>query len=232
MKKERTGTTLYWGIIIVNLTLFVSGISLMIFHFNKYAHVNNWKAFLIGCVVATLPAILSGIYLVFRIALEHTCFIKALIFIIMPFSLASMLFIGFIFNSQTSDIKNYLQFDDTVELVSDYEFFPEKIPESAENTEYFYRYVDFWWSYDIYLKVKLSESDFEEEKLRIGKQYPEAEIVNNNGAIEYRIKYYDGDYFYKFVSFSEQDLTVTYICSYSVEGYSGGDTPYFEEIAK
>ena len=113
--------------------------------------------------------------------------------------------------------------------------FPEHIPESAENIQYFYRYrhlveADF----DIYLKIKLPEAEFETEKTRIIQQHPDTKIVRNeNGGMDYRIKFETvGSYYYEIVSFSDEDFTIEYITSYSLEGDAVGDVPYFKEIRK
>jgi len=70
--------------------------------------------------------------------------------------------------------------------------------------------------------------------MRIIQMYPDAEIVKReNGAMEYRIAFeHPGSYYYNFVSFFKMDSTVTYTISYSLEGDTVGDIPYFEEIEK
>lgn len=148
-----------------------------------------------------------------------------------------MLLMGFSspFSSQTEDINNYLKLDGFVEDFSSHDIFPESISASAENIQYFYRYRNIMEEdFDIYLKLSLSKPEFDAEKMRLMQQYPNAEIVEKeNGVIDYRIHFEDQrSYYYEFVSFSQEDLTIEYICSYSLEGDAVGDIPYFEEVRK
>lgn len=232
-------------IIGINLVLFI-GVSSLLFCSFKYPYVADWGFLFQMSLYCNIPVLLSIMYIVMyllikkwlkkRMKIALTIIITILIMILFfSFSLKNILLMGFAspFGSQTTNINNYLKLDSFVEEFSSYDIFPDRIPESAKNTHYFYRYrriVE--QDFDIYLKVDLPKAEFEAEKARIEKQYPNAKIIEkNNESVEYQISYEEtGNYYYKFVSFSEKNLTVEYVTSYSLEGYSVGDIPYFKEL--
>ena len=243
MKKDKL-LVIPWTIVTLNLFLFVGYSTLIWFSFD-YPYVEDWGLLLQLLLYCNIPALLAAgyipLYIFFRRWLKKwmrvtlTCAISALI-IFVSLSSFRLLFLMSLtppFASKTENIDNYLKLDRYFEDGLKDSIFPISIPESATNMHYFYRFRDtVEEDYDIYLRVTLSEVEFQKEKTRIVTNFPEAEIVETeSGAVEYRIAYiHQGIYYYNFVSFSEADLTVTYVIAYSLEGESVGNVPYFMEI--
>lgn len=203
----------------------------------RYINVYDWGYLIILLLFAALPSILSGVCVaISRFAKKAIIIVLCvLIALSVPVSMWSMFFWKFCppLYSQTDDINNYLKTDKYVEEYSSLEIFPDEIPISAHNTEYFYRYRHMVEAdYDVYLKLNLSKSDFDAERNRIKAEYPDAEIVDmKNSTEEYRVEYkHNRSYSYKLAVFSESDYSVVYTVSYSLEGDTVGDVPYFKEI--
>ena len=238
MKKQRKYLILPLIIIGVVFALFIARTVQLYFAF-RYPYVAKPRLLLYMSFLCTLPAILSVIYLLLRRWLKKWMRIvaTALAIVAIPFSLLNMLLMGFIcpFGSQTSNTDDYLITDGGyVQKVGKLIIFPQEIPASAKDAEYFYRYrYDVEADFDVYLKLELSESEFAAEMTRIETQFHDAlRIENEEGTIEFRIRYHDGSgYFsYEFVTFSAADLTVTYIEAYTVDDGGGRILPYFKEI--
>ena len=245
MEKDKL-LIILWAIIGTNLVLFFAFAGLLCFSF-EYAYIESWRLLFQLFLYCNIPTALATVYMLLYMAwirrlkrwIKIISVISLMILIVFSslFSFRSMLFMPFVspFASKTENIDNYLKFDSYVEDFTSHDIFPKNIPESAENIQYFYRYRDIIEEdFDIYLKVRLSESDFEAEKMRIMQQYPNVEVVEDEkGVVDYRIRFeQQGSYYYEFVSFSYKDFTVEYISSYSLEGDSVGDIPYFEEVRK
>lgn len=218
-------------IAVINLYFIV----LQFFSF-RYTNVYSWGYLIILLLFAALPSILSGVCVaISRSAKKYViALVCVLIVFSIPVSMWSMFFWKFCppLYSQTDDINNYLKTDKYVEECSPLGIFPDEIPASARNTEYFYRYRHMVEAdYDIYLKLNLSKSDFDAERNRIKAEYPDAEIVDmKNSTEEYRVVYeHNMSYSYKLAIFNESDYSVVYTVSYSLEGDTVGDVPYFKE---
>jgi hypothetical protein len=245
MKKDKV-LIIPWAIIGINLVLFVIFMSFLWCSF-EYPYVESWGLLLQTLLYSTLPALLAAGYILLYRALRKRLkkwmkivLTGAVTILILFVSLASLHFMLLMASaspiaSKTENSNNYLKLDREVEEFSSLGIFPESIPEEAENMQYFYRYREIIEEdFDIYLKISLPEAEFEAEKTRIIQQYPDAEIVEReNGEVEYRIAFeHAGSYHYNFASFSETDSTITYTISYSLEGDTVGDIPYFKEIEK
>lgn len=233
-------------IIAINLLLFFSILGLLFFSF-KYPYVENFEALLKIFLYSNIPACLAIVYIPVYLILRRwlkkwmkitlTVIITILIFFTFQFSLRFMLIMGTAspFASQTNDVNNYLKVDRYVEEVSKIDIFPKEIPDAATNVHYFYRYRHIIEAdYDVYLKTNLPKEEFQKEKERIVSQYPNVEIVKKeNGYVDYRVAFdHPNSYYYNFASFNEADLTVMYTVSYSLEGDTVGDIPYFKENAE
>jgi len=153
-----------------------------------------------------------------------------------PLFVGRTMLIGFInpFGSKTEDIGNYLVVDDYLSR-EDFRIFPSAIPESATDVTYYYRYrycVEA--DYDIYLEMRLSRDDFEAEKSRIVRMFPDVDVKPNERDAkftDYRVTYKPSalSYYYTFVSFSESTLEVRYIIAGTVDSANGAIKPYFLE---
>lgn len=220
-------------IAVINLTFVI----LQCFSF-RYPNVYSFVYFTILFLLASLTAILSitGVFISIFAKKYIIALVCVLIVLSIPVSVCSIYFWRYCppLYSQTDDINNYLKTDKYVEEFSSLDIFPDEIPKSARNTEYFYRYRHFLEAdYDIYLKLNLSKSDFDAERNRIKAEYPDVEIVDmKNSTEEYRVEYeHNRSYSYKLAIFNESHYSVVYTASYSLEGDTVGDVPYFKEIA-
>jgi len=236
-KRQRKYLILPLIFIGVNLSLYIYVAMRVCFSF-KYPYVSNWWDLIVWSLFCTLPTILAIIYLPLKRWFRKWMRIvgAAILLAIFPFSFMGIGLTGFIcpFSSQTSDINHYLIADDYPEKYGKSNIFPQEIPQSARNVEYFYRFRNsIEADFDIYLKIELSEPDFTAELTRIQTQFPDAQMVENeDGTIEYRIRYHEdpGYYSYEFVTFSLMDLTATYIEAYTIDDGEGAVLPYFKEI--
>jgi len=247
MKTERN---IDWsfGLVLVSAVLctLVSGILIIkSYHHFLYPFIDDIDFTRQLVVMAGAPAFLSLIgfciaSLAFIRKEKIKPIIRAVVMIIIglsiPFSMGSTMLAGFAspFGSMTKNIDNYLVVDPYLRTM-DYRIFPERIPESAKEIEYFYRYrhcVDA--DYDVYVEWKLSKEDFEQEKKRIMTLYPDLTITPNEydqTFIDYRISYNSGygGYYFKFVSFSESTLVVRYVFAVTSYDAKGTVRPFFLE---
>ncbi|MCL2695768.1 MAG: hypothetical protein FWE69_05525 [Clostridiales bacterium] len=240
-KPSRAWSIIYLAIVCLNLLLFFLVAISWFFRFKyPYIHLQDWNGFLLLSLFCVLPAILSALCFVLRKFIRLWLRIVTIVLI----GLVS-LFSGFClwlstgaspFGSQTSNLDHYLKVDSFVEGFT-YDYFPESIPASAENTQYYYRFrYYFGKDFDIYLQLILPQSEFDGEKARIIALYPDVSVSEYKGGItKYEIRAVSENdwtygYHYEFVTFSETSLTVTYVIAYCSDSADGSIIPYCCEI--
>lgn len=225
----------------------------------KYPHCFDYLWWFLKIILRLLPPAILTLIIRYRYKKHKSisgygclCFLLAFVFFVPNW------FIGILpaFNSMTTSIKNYGEFDSWVpynKAVYE-ELFPESLPETNDinysDLKYFYQcraVMD--TTFDVFLEGKIDENDFnyelnrvydffEEQNLKdkkeslVGYEYVEIEkgsftcLVRYSGAEPFNDV--ESNYSYTIFAFDKETLTVRYIICSSTE--NGVDKPYYLEL--
>ena len=143
-----------------------------------------------------------------------------------------------LFESETSDIKNYKKFDSYVEIDQGInKLLPQEVPQSAQDISYYYRHAYcFDPDYDIYVEWTLPKEEYLKEKERVMSLFKEQDrkdLDKEDEFTSYVISADDSDfesrYYYLIFEYSDDTNSVRYICSYCMDN-AVDMTPYFMTI--
>ena len=199
----------------------------------------------------SLPFIISSVGLLLKILLEKLTkkeifhiiltvitFVLIAIAISLSLGFSIMAVFGGVYESETSDIKNYKKFDSYVEMDQGIKkLLPEEVPQSAEDISYYYRHaycID--PDYDIYAEWTLPEDEYLKEKERVMSLFEEQDRKDLDKEDEYTSYVIGADdsnfkshYYYLIFEYSDETNSVRYICSYCMDN-AVDMTPYFMKI--
>jgi len=208
----------------------------------KYPVVFSFRVFLVMSFICLLPAVIALISI--RVRNKVGFWIRILLTTVTLFAVLFdapfMMFARYTalpFGSRTYDSANYMVFDGQFSRDFPTDHFPDRIPESATDVQYAYQYsrgIGIGSVNDLCLRITLPGRDFDEERLRIQAQYPDAEVIEReNGITIYQLGLLEESpqYRYSFVAFSESDRTITYVKSLIINSYQNKSTPYFKKVS-
>lgn len=199
----------------------------------------------------SLPFIISSVGLLLKILLERLTkkelfhiLLMVLTFVLIAIAISLSLVcslvagLGGLFESETSDIKNYKKFDSYVEIDQGInKLLPQEVPQSAQDISYYYRHAYcFDPDYDIYVEWTLPKEEYLKEKERVMSLFKEQDrkdLDKEDEFTSYVISADDSDfesrYYYLIFEYSDDTNSVRYICSYCMDN-AVDMTPYFMTI--
>ncbi len=201
----------------------------------KYPVFNNAKLLLFSFAISLIPFVISVIYLQIKKNLKIFKILYGLVMLIPSgyFCLCMLLFSvfsGMYFYSYTTDINNYLEFDNDIKRLLPYDisYFPNDIKDKNV-IEYKYMFktmIDA--TYDIELKVKYTDEEYEKELDKI-QNNEEFKQLSDRGLvfIKKEENYCSDDCFLNYVGFDEENKTVLYAMTHR-EGSTHGIPDYFK----
>lgn len=201
----------------------------------KFPVLNNLKSLLFTITISFLPFIISIIYLFIK--KEATVFKMLYGFFLLIvtgyFCMCLLLFStfsGMFFYSYTTDVNNYLVFDEKITTLLPYDisYFPEDIKDKNV-IEYKYLFKTIIDAiYDVELKIKYTDEDYKKEFDKI-QNNEEFKQLSDRGLvfIKKEENYCSDDCFLNYIGFDEENKTILYAMTHR-EGNTQGIPDYFK----
>lgn len=223
-------------IVIVNFIMLI--IYFMIIK-NSYLYfkVVDWFEFIICILLFLVPTYFAIVnyFLIRNYKIKRFNIFLIINIISFVFCFISLMLVNIFkpFYSETKRLNNYLNLDSHIDV----SFFPSSIFDSSFGVDYHYRYEGIR-AYELYLELEMTEENFISEKKRIeqlldGKDCKTNSlyysnsidyiIVDNN---YYDVKFHGGNYFYYFVSFSNDKYKIRYVYAFARDSINQ-TIPYF-----
>lgn len=212
---------------------------------NDYMYVFKKIGFMISPIIVSLVGLLLEIFIekltkniIVHISLASITYLLIVVTFTCSIMNSFAGILGGLFESETSDIKNYKKFDSYVEMDQGIKkLLPEEVPQSAEDISYYYRYANcIDPDYDIYAEWTLPEDEYLKEKERVMSLFEEQDRKDLDKEDEYTSYVIGADdsnfkshYYYLIFEYSDETNSVRYICSYCMDN-AVDMTPYFMKI--